>query len=288
MHRLAHQGKPATAIDPIISRTLRREYRIFAPDAESRQALRFIEADPDIEGIELEPVDIVVERAHGFLMARLPDGSMAEGTANHILEALHRLTYWDIEQSHPNSPLIHGASIIIDGRRFLFVADKGTGKTTLSLFLLAAGFEVEGDEHVVLMSDAVIARPRPLRVKPGSLRVVPGLPEGVRALPMRSTWDGTCIYSVSPRLFGKSWTIRRGKVDAIVFVQANHGGRSVMKPVSPDVVFPALMRTVYFPRLSPLAETAMLRHLVATAPAYALRLGDLTGAKFHLEHALGS
>jgi hypothetical protein len=286
MHRLARQGKPATAIDPIISRTLRREYRIFAPDAQSRHYLRFLQADPDIADIELERIDIVVERSRGFLSARLPDGSFAEGTANHILEGLHRLIYWDLEQSHPGSPLIHGASVLVNGRRFVLTADKGSGKTTLSLFLLAAGFMVEGDEHVVLVPQGgVVARPRSLRVKPGSLRMVPDLP-GISMLPMLSNWDGTRIFAVSPRIFGRPWTIRQGPVDGIIFIEANHGGRSVLKPMTPDAVFTSLMQTVYFPRVSPLTETAMLRRLVATAPAWSLRLGDLTGAKFHLERAV--
>jgi hypothetical protein len=75
-------------------------------------------------------------------------------------------------------------------------------------------------------------------------------------------------------------------VDAVVLIDANHGGRSVLKAISADLVFEPLMKTVYFPRISPLRETVMLRRLVADARTYSLRLGDLTGAKFHLDHVV--
>jgi hypothetical protein len=42
------------------------------------------------------------------------------------------------------------------------------------------------------------------------------------------------------------------------------------------------MRTVVFPGISVLAETVRVRRLVAEAPAFELRLGDLTQAEFHL------
>lgn len=283
MHRGAAQRGPVTPLAPIICRTLRREYRLHAPDAAARKSLEFLTIDPEVEGRELEPVDVVLERSHGFLSSQLPNGTLTAGTTRHMVGMLHGLILWDLTQSHPASPLIHGASVVIDGRRMVIMGNKGAGKTTLMLSLLQAGHNVEGDEHLVLEQDGVIARPRTLRVKPGSLRLVEGLPEGIAATPTIDIWEGGYIHSVSPRLFGRPWVVRPGRLDAIVFISPNHGGRSVAKPLPPSEAFGRLMRTVIFPGVSVLAETVRVRRLVSEAPAYSLRLGDLTQAQFHLE-----
>ncbi|HEV2518493.1 MAG TPA: hypothetical protein VGV07_24815 [Devosia sp.] len=283
MHRGACEREPATSLDPIISRTLRREYRLFAPDEAARRALAFVAADPEVEGRSLEPVDIAVERRFGFLAATLPNGAMVEGTSRHVLGMLHGLMTWDLAQSHPASPLIHGASVLIGGRRFVITGDKGAGKTTFMLSLLAAGHEVEGDEHLVLEDGGVIARPRTLRVKPGTLRLVPGLPDGLEATPTIDIWEGGLIHAVSPALFGRPWVVRPGKLDGIIFIAPNHGGRSVVARLSPNAAFQRLMRTVLFPGVSVLAETVRVRRLVTEAPAFELRLGDLTQAQFQLQ-----
>jgi energy-coupling factor transporter ATP-binding protein EcfA2 len=284
VHQCPRQREPATPLEPIICRTLRREYRLFAPDGEARRALDFLRVDPLVEGRTLEPVDIRVERRFGFLSAELSTGVVAEGTSRHVLGMLHGLLNWDLAQSHPTSPLIHGASVVVAGRRFVVTGDKGAGKTTLMLSLLRAGHDVEGDEHVVLDADGVIARPRTLRVKPGSLRVVPDLPSSIEATPSIDIWEGGHIHSISPALFGRPWVVRHGRLDGIVFIAPNHGGRSVAAQISPDDAFRRLMRTVMFRGVSVLAETVRVRRLVAEVPAFELRLGDLSQAEFHLRH----
>lgn len=262
---------------------MRREYRLFAPDEAAHRSLAFIAAAPEIVGRTLEVVDVQFERRFGFLAATLPHGARAEGTSRHVLGMLHGLMSWDLTQSHRASPLIHGASVLIDGRRFVITGDKGAGKTTFMLSLLAAGHEVEGDEHLVLEPDGVIARPRTLRVKPGTLRLVSGLPDGLEQTPTIDIWEGGFIHAVSPALFGRPWVVRPGRLDGIVFIAPNHGGRSVVARLSPNDAFERLMRSVIFPGVSMLAETVRVRRLVTEAPAFELRLGDLSQAQFHMQ-----
>ncbi len=245
--------------------------------------LEFIRIDPLIEGRVLEQVDITLEPRFGFFGVELPTGTRTEGSAVHMLGMLHGVLHWDLTQSHPSSPLIHGASVLIDGRRFIITGEKGAGKTTLMLSLLQNGHKVEGDEHVLLEPDAVIARPRTLRVKPGSLRLLPDLPRAILDTPTIDLWDGGYIHAVSPALFGRPWVLRAGRLDGLVFIAANHGGRSVAKKLTPDEAFRRLMRTVIFPGASLLAETVRVRRVVAEAPAYELRLGDLSQAEFQLK-----
>ena len=121
---------------PIICRTLRREYRLHLRSDASRELFRFIETDPSIEGVALEPFDIVVEETFGFFSMRLPNGVFTEGTSAHCIGVLHGLLLWDTLQSHEGRPMIHGATVIVEGRRLLIVGEKGAGKSTLVLHLL--------------------------------------------------------------------------------------------------------------------------------------------------------
>lgn len=235
-----------------------------------------------ITGRELEVVDVAIERAHGFLSTLLPNGVLVEGTARHLVAMLHGLIFWDLMQSHGRQPLAHGASVVIGDRRFMVTGHKGSGKTTLMLHLLAAGHRVEGDEHLVLQQDSVIARPRTLRVKPGSFRIVENLPAGIATTPSFEQWDGSVIHAVSPALFGSPWSIREGRLDGMIFIQPNHGGRSIASKLSTDDAFTRLMQSVYLAGNSALMGTVQLRRLASERPAYLLRLGDLSGAEFHL------
>jgi hypothetical protein len=283
VHRGASQRGSDTTIDPVICRTLRREYRFFAPDAASRETLRFIETDPIVEDHSLQPLEVRFERRHGFLSGRLPNGAMAEGTARHVLGMLHGMVGWDVRDSHGASPLIHGATVIVNGKRLVIMGQKGSGKTTLVLSLLARGYAVEGDEHLLVNQETVIARPRTLRVKPGSFDLVGPLPFRLADLPAMTGWEGDRTYAIAPHLFGRPWIVRSGPLDALVFIRANHGGHSVAKPLAHDTAFRKLLQNIHFAGVSPLLGSVRLRSLVQRVRSFELRLGDISGAQFHLE-----
>lgn len=283
-HDAQREADPA---EPVRIRTLRREYRVFAPDAEARRVLSFIETTPTLTGLELEPVDLPVERVDGFLKAQLPYGPLVEGSSTHLLSMLHGLVNWDVGQSHGDLPLIHGATLRIGGRRLLLVGDKGAGKTTLSLYLLARGHGFEGDEHVVVLPDAVIARPRTLRVKAGSFALIPDLPPALQQAPAIPFWDGSLLYSIDPRSLGQDWTIGPGRLDAIVLIDSDFGAHSYATRLTVEEGFQAIVARTLFPKRAVAMEIARIRVLVATTPSYSLRLGDLQGAEWHLKKLLG-
>lgn len=268
---------------PIVCRTLRREYRLHPPSEEIAQLLRFVEAEPELQASPpLEVFDIPVRLRDGFLVATLPSGEVVEGTPNHVVSAMHRIVLADLVEGEPGAPFLHGASVMIDGRRILLVGHKGSGKSTLALHLALAGREVEGDEHLVIRENAVVARPRTLRVKEGSLRLVAQLPDQVWRAPYLHNWDGSIIRSISPALGGQPWVIRAGKLDAAVFLVANHGGRSAARPISGKEAFGRLMSEVMLPRTGVATAAGRLRRVATEVPAYQLLLGDLATAEWHL------
>lgn len=267
---------------PVICRTLRREYRLYPPTAEIRAQLAFVEAEPALPGFSLEPVDVPIEFRDRFLVASVPGEQAIEGTPGHLIGAMHRVVMTDLVDGDPDSPFVHGATVVVEGRRMLMVGHKGCGKSTFSLHLVMAGHDVEGDEHLMIRSDEVIARPRTLRVKEGTLQLVAGLPAAILDAPSILNWDGTAIRSVSPALAGRPWVIRSGRLDAIVFLVANHGGRSAARRIAGNDAFARLMGEIMLPRTGIAAATGRLRRLALEVPAYQLLLGDLDTAEWHL------
>ena len=270
-------------MEPVVFRTLHREFRLHPPNEDYRQRLRFMETMPTIVGRRLEPVDIRPEASWGFLAVRLPNGHMVHGSSLHLLGALHPMVLQDTLSGFPSAPLVHGATVRIGGRRLLLVGNKAVGKTTLCLHLLAKGHRVEGDEHLVVLDDGVMARPRSLRVKPGSFAVVRNLPAAIADTPAVPAWDGTPIHAVSPALFGTPWEIEQGVLDGLVFLEANRGGGSSIAPLSTDRGFRRLMREVVLPRTGIAAASALLRRSLVAVPNFILSVGDLDRAQFHLE-----
>ncbi|MGN6100205.1 MAG: hypothetical protein ACTHOR_03580 [Devosia sp.] len=241
-----------------------------------------METRPEIVGPPVEPVDVPVGATHGFLTAVLPNGKRVAGTSSFLLSALHEMLFWDHLQSHGRWPIIHGATLLVEGRRFLLVGDKGRGKSTLAVYLLTRGHGVEGDEHLAIGEETVVARPRTLRIKAGTFGMIPGLPAAARATPSVETWDGIRVHAVDPSVFGRPWRIAEAPLDAIILIEPNHGGRSVATPVAADVGFGGLMANGHFGDRNVLPMVARLRTLSVRTRAYRLRLGDLETAEWHL------
>ena len=274
--------------EPIIMRTLSTEYRLLMPSTLARERFAFLEIDPVIEGLPLEVVDIPIVETQGFYRFELRSGKLVEGTSIHCIDVFHGLLIADLLKSHSGHPTIHAATVDIGGKRLLIAGGKGAGKSTLALYLLSRGHEVEGDEHLVILGDTAVARPRTLRIKPDTFRLLEGLPPAVRSAPAYPTWSGAPLHAVSPALFGRPWRISPGKLDAIVFAEANHGGRSLAVPIPADVAFGQLVANTYFLKSGIAQMAGRLRVLATSIPAYALRLGDLSSAEWHLKALVGS
>jgi hypothetical protein len=267
---------------PVICRTLKREFRLHPPTEAIGAQLAFVAAEPDLPGQSLEPVDIPIRLRDGFLVASAPGGEIIEGTPGHLIGAMHRIVLADLIEGDPDVPFIHGATVVVGGRRLLLVGHKGCGKSTLALHLVMAGHDIEGDEHLMVREGEVIARPRTLRVKQGTLSLVAGLPAAVAEAPLIVNWDGTTIRSISPTVGGRPWVIRAGRLDAVVFLVANHGGHSAAKRVTGTDAFARLMREILLPQVGIAAATGRLRRLAFESPAHQLLLGDIYTAEWHL------
>jgi hypothetical protein len=257
-------------------RTIRRQLVVRAPDPASAEVLVYMKADPRIDGSAPALVDIDVKPVHGFLGFELASGNKVEGSASHILSALHRLHFELSRNEFAGSPLIHGGTLTTDGGHVVFVGDKRSGKTTLLVYLASLGWPVTGDEHIILNGSTAIPRPRSLRVRPGALRYLSAAAaEIVRCSPTTFDWHGSPWYAVEPSAFGKEWRIRQCPIRHLVILRANHGGRSKIRELDPDCALQLLLRNVILPDMGKATALAWLRSSVRSAKCWELSNGRL-------------
>lgn len=261
----------------IVFRTLKHAYRLVTQGDRYDDQFAFMAIEPEIADTDLIPVELQAEYRHGYFSLTLPEGR-AEGTAAHLLAVMHDLIWNDVVASEHESVFLHGATVLGPWGRALLVGNKGAGKSTLALHLVATGHRIEGDEHLIVRAGSVIARPRTLRIKPGTLRHVPAVAEAVARQPHVLTWDSMPIYSVAPSLCGQPWRIEAGSLDRLVFLDANHGGRSAMATLPAKEALRRLMAQALLPPRVFAAGFLRLQHLTQTVPCFRLSLGDLPGA----------
>jgi Flp pilus assembly protein TadD len=235
-------------LDAIAVRSISREYRIRTQSVELANLLAFIEARPEIGGTVLSPVEMAAEAVPEGFRVTLPDGEKIERSFIEAANRLHEAVFTGVLVEAPGAPLVHGASLLREGQRFILIGPKGAGKSTLTLHLLAHGFDVEGDEHVVLRESDLIARPRRMRVKPGALPLVPELAEAVLSSPVVENPIEGRVHAVDPSIAGRPWRIRPGRADHLVFLEANHGGASSLRAIGQDETFQRLAADCLLPR----------------------------------------
>ena len=238
-------------------------------------AIKFLECNPDIApSAAAESVLTVAPFRGRFRIAEegRDDTEVLGLTAvlNHFSSLLFRF------DAKSYAGVLHAASLRCGCRRVLLVGRKAAGKTTLALRLIQAGYDFEGDEHVLLdEADGVIARPRACHVKEASLALLPEAAAIITAAPVLLDDWGRKIFGVDPRSIGGSWRIERGQADCVIVLQPNHGGYSSIRPIPPLALAQALMAE--YGLLSEAgrgAAISAIARLARISRGYDLSLGD--------------
>lgn len=251
-------------------------------DERLAKRFEFLAAEPEMPHLPETIHSIGTTQVQESFYDFKPPHHGSPGSCYHLLSRGHRILRDLMITEAASCPIIHGASIVASGKRLLLMADKRVGKTTLSLKCLAHGLAVEGDEHVVVRSNDVMARPRTLRVKESSIAVVPEMARQIQDCPYITDWNGDLIYSVAPRIAEHKWSISPGKADVLVFLTANHGGLTSIRLLSVNDAFARLAQTTYLPENGRGAALARLRALVSGAQRMEMRLGCPETAVWHL------
>ena len=271
----------------MIARTLQRRIVLRTGDADVYAALRYLECEPEVEGDAPRDLEIRIEPEGGHFRVAEEEGPVTEHmTADAVVGYLHLRLFRLAVDERPESPLLHAACLRKEGRRLLLVGTEGAGKTTLTLRLRLAGYDIEGDENVFINAGSVIARPRGLRVKEGTLLQLPQIADRITQAPHLRDLNDRKIYNLDPRVLGGSWEIRSGPVHRIVLLRANHGGGSSIRPLAPLAAAREIMAEIGFPETGRGRAVAALANLTAGAKAFDLSLGEPVHAVALIDHLM--
>jgi hypothetical protein len=276
---LADARRVAAAGFEVIARSLRRCTVLRTNDLAIHQAMQYLGCDPEIEGYTAQHSVIRVDLERGVYRIVENDRILHEQVHTRaVVEFLFGHLLNEALRDYPESPLIHAACLRRHNRRLLLVGDKGTGKTTLTLRLMLAGYEIEGDENVFAFGETAVARPRALHVKQASLRLLPEHADTISRRPYLEDYLGQRIYNVDPRCVGGSWQIRRAPIDLVILLRANHGGYSSIRPVPPLALVREIMSETGLPPSGRGAAVGAVIAMCARAKGFDLSLGDHAGA----------
>jgi hypothetical protein len=177
---------------------------------------------------------------------------------------------------------VHAAGVGRAGQCVLLPAVSGTGKSTLTAALVAAGLDLLGDDTIVLDADNLAARPVPFAicVKEGAWPLLSGKFPDLAARPVHNRLDGKRVrYLVREggRASGDPET--RWPVRALAFIRRVPNAEATLVPISqPD----ALSRlTAEFCLLDEAMTTVTVEKLIAWISGiscFELRYSDLDGA----------
>ena len=173
---------------------------------------------------------------------------------------------------------IHAGCAGLNGKRIIFVGDKGSGKTTLLCRLLHRGFDVHGDEFVLLLDELTVPFPRKFHLKEGALACVPELaPVWERLSPYPSYFGGRfCFFDPSDE--GFPWTVRKKKCDIVCCLEPNHHAQTRLEPCPKYLMAQKVMQRIDNFSLDPRLQIKQLCNILAKTDCYTLYLGDLESA----------
>jgi serine kinase of HPr protein (carbohydrate metabolism regulator) len=263
----------------VTARTLARRIVMRTTEREVFEAIRFLECSPEIVAAPAIDLAISIEPFRGryrILEEGREVGQVLDPRS--VINELHpRLFSYSLAE-RPRSGIVHAALLRRGTRRISIAGSRGAGKTTLALRLVRAGYEMEGDEHVFLEHDGVIARPRACRVKETSVALLPELAEAILSAPVYEDVCGSRIFNVDPALIGGSWRIEKGEVDRVIVLRPNHGGYSSLRHMSSMMVAQALISELGMREIDRGASIGAVAALVSRAECFDLSLGDHDGA----------
>jgi hypothetical protein len=263
-----------------------RRYEIALAEADWVKTISYLHCDPLVAGAAPEARHLEVTRAGPFV--RLHEAGVAArdfASIADLRDHLHGRFF--IESMAGSLPLLHAACLVRAGRRVLLCGPKNAGKSTLTLALGLAGYEIEGDENVFISIAGVTARPRACRVKESTFGVLPELADLAADAPFITDYHGRKIYNLAPDRLGAPWRIGAGKVDVVILLHANHGGMSSIRKVPPLALTRALMAETAFPDAGKAVGVAAVAALAAGAAGYDLSVGDLAAALACVNDVMG-
>lgn len=203
-----------------------------------------------------------------------------------ILENLFKRVHNKAFEALPNHVRIHAASGFLGDRFFIFSGDKYAGKSTLTLKLLHEGFDMLGDELVMLNHEEAVTFPRKMYVRRSCLDLLPEFRALSESLPFVSNATEPHMIAFDPLDVGKRWDIRPSPLGVVIYIESNHGGRSrLVRCGKLDMVQKIILQCT--PPIAPSNEwVGAVTAAVNRADTFVLEFGDLESAVKALRRAI--
>lgn len=201
-----------------------------------------------------------------------------EWSVTSALETLSQRMHGRAIAALPDHIRINAATGMHAGSAFLIIGPERSGKTTLALSLMFEGIEITGDGLVLLCDGEALAFPRKFHACEESLGLLPRLRTIERFAGCISNPQQGRIVALDPLEFGRPWRIAPAPVSAVLYIEPNFGGRTVMRR-SGKVEMIRSMLPHCAPPIS--GRRGWLGDLCATvnrAETFVLELGDLDSA----------
>lgn len=173
------------------------------------------------------------------------------------------------------------------GQAFLIVGSKCSGKTTLALSLLLAGYDVCGDELALVRDGQAVAFPRKFLVREDCVELLPQLKSyqefvDSAAHPARET-----LIAVDPTGMGKPWRIMPLEVSAIFLLEPNYGARTTIQPCGKLEMLKHIIPQCTPPSSKRANWIGDMSSTVDNTHTFTLRLGELSSAVLAMKEILG-
>ena len=173
-----------------------------------------------------------------------------------------------------------------EGKRFIVVGDKGVGKTTLMIRLLYGGFRIVGDELALIKQGRAVPFPRKFHIKEGSMGLLPDMAELFDSLPFNWTTYGQKMYSFTPRDAGCAWKIDEGDIQAVFYLEPNHGGDTRIEECPKYRMVEKIMPMSFLSETADHLKIGELCRMIDSAHCYIIYIGELEGAVSGLQEKM--
>lgn len=227
-------------------------------------------------------IDVVQQEGAGdFLL--MVEGQLA-GIASSVAELpvmLMQLGQRLLVFKEARQAMLHAAVLAKNGRGFLFPAVAGSGKTTLTAWLLGQGYGLLSDELTSIgEGDDLDGFTRPLNIKPGSRALVAGF-----------DWMGAALARsvLSSDVTLVSWDrspVKNLSASIIVFPSYAAGSPCEVESLSQGPCARNLMGSLLNARNLPKHGLSFAMHLAGTCPSYRVRYSRLQDVSTWLDQIL--
>lgn len=286
MPRRAVRSVPDRVSERVL-RLLATELRISTDDPGIAAALDYIVpgAEQDVP-LRARVAYSVWRRPDGFAIER--DGVACGAVASRqavlaeLFERIHAATL----EPFADAIRVHAASGSCDGRVFLAVGPKGSGKTSLALRLLLDGCRLYGDELVLLRGETAIAFPRKFYLKPGTIGLFPEL-EGISGrLPAVHDARGSAILAFEPGDVGLPWRIKSAPPEVVVVIEPARGSASRVEHLPRFRAVERILSQASLPEHRKGAAIREVCEAVERCRTFLLRMGPLDAAAAAVRNAV--